>query len=394
MLSRRRVFNIAAVLLFTGFCVGLGRLLVLRYSTGDAFPLYSSLRADPLGTKVFYESVRALPDAAVRRNERPLQWLGSGEGTTLFVLGTRPGFVPDKTREAIEQFVHSGGRLVLALFPQFDEPPRKRSSPSPSPTASPTPSPSEEPEPTPAGTTLKDVLKRWEVDVKHDRDEEDDVAARKADAPLEDNLIWHSGTALLPQHPDWRVIYDCKRGPVLVERGFGKGSVVLASDSYFVSNEALLSTRAPALLAWLVGPNRQIIFDESHLDVREQPGVATLLRRYGLSGFVIGFLALIVLWLWRNATFSLAPKQTSAPDNEIISGRDSFTGFVHLIRRGISPGQLVEVCIAEWKKSGVAADRSKLTSEATVASSPNPVAAYNEISARLASKKWKTTPAS
>lgn len=393
MLNRRRLFNVAAVLLFAGFCVGLARLLVLRYSTGDAFPHYSSLRADPLGTKVFYESLRALPDVSVSRNERPLQWLGSGEGTTLFVLGTRPSFVSDAAREAVERFVQSGGRLVLTLYPQFDAPPRKQSSPSPSPTASPTPSPSEQPAPTPAGTALKDVLKRWEIEVKQDRDDKDDVATRKSDIPLEENLEWHSGTALLPQHPDWRVIYDCKRGAVVVERGFDKGSVVLASDSYFVSNEALLANRAPALLAWLSGANRQIVFDESHLDVREQPGVATLLRRYGLSGFVIGFLALIVLWLWRNATFSLAPKRAAVHEDEVVSGRDSFTGFVHLLRRGIAPGQLMDICIAEWRKSGAAADRSKLTSDATAASAPNPVAAYNEISARLASKKWKTTPA-
>lgn len=394
MLTPRRWFNIVAVLLFAGFCYGLGRLLVLRYSAGDAFPLYSSLRADPLGTKVFYESLRALHDVTVSRNERPLQWLGGGEGTTLFVLGTRPGIVSDKARDALEQFVQSGGRLVLTLYPKFEAAPRKRASPSPSVTPTATPSTSAAPEPTPAGSALKDVLKRWDIELKQDRDDEDDVATRKADMPLEENLEWHSGTAFVPQHPDWRVIYDCKRGPVLVERKFGKGSVVLASDSYFVSNEALLAARAPALLAWLGAPHRRIIFDESHLNVREQPGIATLLRRYGLSGFVIGFVALIVLWLWRNATFALAPRPPAALEDEVVSGRDSFSGFVQLLRRGIAPAQLIDVCVAEWKKSGVAAGRSKATAEATTASSPHPVAAYNEISARLGSKKWKTTPVS
>jgi hypothetical protein len=241
---------------------------------------------------------------------------------------------------------------------------------------------------------LKQVLKRWDVDITDDRDAADKVAGRKPDLPLEPTLDWHSGVVLQPTHEEWRVIYERKRGPVVIERNFGRGSVVLASDAYFASNEALLTQRAPALLAWLCGANRQIIFDESHLNVREQPGVATLLRRYGLSGFVVGFVALIVLWLWRNATFSLAPRAAAERSEEVVSGRDSFSGFLNLLWRGIAPSELMHVCVAEWKKSSPAAEHSKLPDDGAVTSGPNPVAAYNEISARLGPKKWKTTPAS
>ena len=390
-MNARRLFNVGAILLFAAFCYGLGRLLVLRYAVGDAFPVYSSLRADPLGTKVFYESLRALPDLEISRNERPLQWLGTGEGRTMLLLGTRAGEISDRQRDALERFVQSGGRLVLTLHPTYETGQRKR--PSPSPTASPSATPRQAPEATPAGASITDMLKRWDIELKHEGKEDDAPTSRTADLPLEESVSWRSRVVLQPQHPDWRVIYESSRGPAIVERTFGNGSVVLASDSYFTSNEALLTARAPALLAWLVGANRTVIFDESHLDVREQPGVATLLRRYGLSGFVLGFIGLVVLWLWRNATYTLVPRATPARADEAVSGRDSFSGLVQLLRRGIAPAQLVAVCIAEWKKSGAAADRLAAAQEAAAANK-DPVSAYNEISARVGSKKWKTTPAS
>ena len=40
-------------------------LFQLRFEQGDIYPAYSSLRADPLGTKVFYESLETLPGLSV-----------------------------------------------------------------------------------------------------------------------------------------------------------------------------------------------------------------------------------------------------------------------------------------------------------------------------------------
>jgi hypothetical protein len=237
------------------------------------------------------------------------------------------------------------------------------------------------------------VLKRWDIETKQDRDNEDNVATRTPPLPLEEHLSWHSGVAFQPAHPEWRPIYEAERGAVVVERNFGHGSVVLASDSFFASNEAMLADRAPRFLAWLTGANRRVVFDESHLNVREDPSIATLLRRYGLSGFVIGLVALIALWLWRNATYSLVPPRPSVRADEVVSGRDSFSGLVHLLRRGIAPAQLLEVCRSEWKKSAGAAAQAKL-GEPNPDDDADPVAAYNQMSARLSSKKWKTTPVS
>ena len=47
----------------------------------------------------------------------------------------------------------------------------------------------------------------------------------------------------------------CGTMPVVIERQYGNGSIVLVADSFLVSNEALRSERHPRLLARLfAGP--------------------------------------------------------------------------------------------------------------------------------------------
>jgi len=85
---RQRFFNVAIIILAgAGFLYGIAHLFVLRFEAGDVYPPYSTLRGDPLGAKVFYESLNALPGIAVERNEKPLSKFSSNETASLFYLG-------------------------------------------------------------------------------------------------------------------------------------------------------------------------------------------------------------------------------------------------------------------------------------------------------------------
>ena len=44
------------------------RLFQLRFETGDVYPEYSSLRSDPLGARVFYQSLEQVGNMEVSRN--------------------------------------------------------------------------------------------------------------------------------------------------------------------------------------------------------------------------------------------------------------------------------------------------------------------------------------
>ena len=65
---------LAAALL--AFAVGVVHLFQLRFSVGDVYPPYSTLRADPLGAEVFFDALAGQPGLGVERNLRPLDLLG------------------------------------------------------------------------------------------------------------------------------------------------------------------------------------------------------------------------------------------------------------------------------------------------------------------------------
>jgi len=146
------------------------------------------------------------------------------------------------------------------------------------------------------------------------------------------------------------VIYARGAHPVVIERKFGSGTVVIATDSYFLSNEALLKDRQPGLLSWWLGPNRHIIFDEAHLGVVDNPGIAALIRKYHLDGLVLGLLLLAGLFIWKNSASFVSP-YTEELKTGFVEGKDSAAGFVNLLRRNITANQIVNLCFAEWKKS-------------------------------------------
>ena len=74
--------------------MGLVYLFMLRFEAGDVLPAYSSLRADPLGAKAFYQSLEHLDSLAVSRNFGRLEMLdeefADGSGVTVFFSGNQP----------------------------------------------------------------------------------------------------------------------------------------------------------------------------------------------------------------------------------------------------------------------------------------------------------------
>jgi hypothetical protein len=159
----------------------------------------------------------------------------------------------------------------------------------------------------------------------------------------------------------WTTIYAVDGRPVLLERRTGKGSIVLVADSYLLSNEAMRNKRQPALIAWLVGVNKRIIFDETHLGVMDNPGIMSLIKKYRLFPFLGGLLLLVLLVLWR---FSIRfIPEAEEPDLRRVSEKDRFSGLVSLLRRHISSKDLIETCYHEWSRSAsrILRNRSKLT---------------------------------
>jgi hypothetical protein len=172
------------------------------------------------------------------------------------------------------------------------------------------------------------------------------AAAREDASPPEE--------AQLPPETAWRSMYSWDGHTVVMERPWGKGTLVLCSDSWFVSNEAMGKDRHPELLAWLIGPVSTVVFDETHLGVEASPGVMTLMRKYRLEGLIASILLLAGLFVWKNS-LSLVPKREISETEAVPAarGKDSHAGLVNLLRRSIPARQIVSVCADEWRKSFV-----------------------------------------
>lgn len=431
MLNRRLTLLIAVLIAAGGFTYGLYRLFDLRFASGDVYPPYSTFRADPLGARAWFESLGLVGGVETRRLLEPLRTAGSGAGTTLFVLGTGVTDLREVSQrevDEIEQFMNQGGRVVIAFYPETSTPffnftnslattntapgskSKRRRRPASSPTVTNAPSGSLTNAPGPMGPPLKtppttfgpkfiSLEERWDFDMEFRRLElNDDRVAQPARvtnvveiAGLPRALDWRSSTVFVTSNAAWTAVLQRSNAPVLMERRFGKGSLVLMSDSYFTSNEAMRQSRQTALLTWLIGGGRRLLFDETHLGVEVQPGVATLARRYRLHGLFASLLLLAGLFVWRNSVSFVPPHPSLAGGDGDVTGKDSASGFINLLRRSLAPRALLRMCFDEWQQS-VAKGRPELGPKiARMAgvvenNEAKPVDAYRELS-RIVSER-------
>ncbi len=169
---------------------------------------------------------------------------------------------------------------------------------------------------------------------------------------------WHSQFRLQfleDSEGDWNVIGEVDGDPVLIERKLGKGSIVVATDSFFASNEALHKGVGSEFLLWLVGDKRDLVFDETIHGTTQGGGAMKLIKRYRLHGFFIGLFVLVLLWAWRSAT-SLAPGNEMIDrgllnDGAAVTGEESNSGLVRLLQRSIPSKDLLARCEATWRGS-------------------------------------------
>jgi hypothetical protein len=128
----------------------------------------------------------------------------------------------------------------------------------------------------------------------------------------------------------------------------GAGEVVLISDSYFLSNEALRKERRPTLLAWVAGRLPTIVFDEEHHGVTEQRNLAGIARKFGLEGVAAGLVLLGALYVWKQAVPFIPRRAAQDRATAEIVGKDAEEGLVRLLRRNIPLSDLLRVCADEW----------------------------------------------
>lgn len=312
-----------------GFSYGLWKLYELRFAAGDIYPPYSSLRADPMGSKALYESILQLPGASAARNYLPIEKTPKGNVTVLF-LGEEPHIfeaLPEERLKEFEDLARSGSRVVIAMRPLLRLP---------------APKPSERMEVHEAAA----IVKRWHVAfgyITQPANEDEDDAA--AGTPKQTALYFRYETKTMDR----------------LELPFGNGVIVLLANCYELSNEALADDdRDTELLAWTIGGNRRVVFDEHHLGIAESGGIVTLARKYRLEGMAAALLLLLALFIWKNSTSFLPPdsfraaivrERSQSDPNDSVEAKDISAGLANLLRRNVPKKQLLQLCLKEWEDS-------------------------------------------
>ena len=408
----RRFSWIALLLIAVAFAGGLGWLFKLRLGQGDLFPAYSTLRADPLGTRAIFEALQELPELRVERSVQPMKKIPETPVRTIIFAGMErvqwSAFSVDEAN-ALDAAVRAGSRAVIVFKAERmtmadrvdsqlerigaereaakekaeekketerkkraekDAGERSRSSPR-----------NEEDKAIDFKKESVDWTRRWGLEVR-DRwimdKEQGAVKAADAAEALEATIPWKSDLYFhLTQGSDWTVLYTRGGSPVMVEMSLGRGSVVLATDTFFLSNEAMQTSRETWLLAWLIGGNARVVFNESHLGVEEEVGIAKLARRYGLAGAFFVLLLLTALFVWRRMALFVPPAPETAETG--LTYHPS-AGLEALLRRALPAGKLVDTCLAEWARTARAGDVERVKAAvAKQSAKASPADTYNAI---------------
>jgi len=374
-------------------------LLMDRFESGDVYPPSSSLRSDPLGTMIFFESLQGLPGVRLDRDHSTVNRLPSGDHTTYLHFAAKSSewrMIPTDLYKTIDRFLLEGGRLVITLTPEYGDSERPKDDEKEEPEKEASEKKTKKAKKEDKATTpgLVDLREKWGLKFSTQTSNASENTAKNiSPLPLPPTLKWNGNVTLKDQDSSWKVIYQNDLGPVLAEKKRGPGSIVIATDSYFVSNEALVRDRHPELLAWLVGPANHIVFDESHFGITESPGIAALARKYRLHGGVAALLILAGLFIWKNSS-PLVPRANARRPTDVLEGRAAGAGFVNLLRRNIPAEQVLAVCLDEWRKSFTRGTRFTPAEKAAVeaiareeearpARERDPVSAYQRIAAVL-----------
>ncbi len=392
---------------------GLMHIFHMRFNSGDVYPAYSSFKADPLGTKALYESIGAMQDMSVIRRVDDTGLDSIGPSNTLLMIaydgffGFNSDLISSDETGELKRFFHSSGRLAMSLPPAGPVHPdikaeriKKKEEDKKAETNS-----------TSVITNAAPTIKSWlaltnwlGVAVTYC----DHVAtnAELADVsltglPVQMTLLTSGCFTNLAN--EWKVIYRTAQGPVVIEKKIGNGSIALCSSSYFLSNESLSKERISPLIAWFIGDNKKMIFDETHLGISTDRGVSFLARKYRLYWLLGGCVLLAALFIWKNSCPLLpAPFESSAATHEenISHGKDSASALANILRQNISTSAVLTTCFNEWKKD--AAGNGGISPEliSTIykliedeshrpANHKDPVSVYNAITQMLEDSRRK-----
>jgi hypothetical protein len=335
---------LVVVVLAVGFTWGTLRLLGRQFAAGDFYPAYSSLRSDPKGAKLLFDTLSRLPGFSVIRNYLPLEYF-TGKSAVL-LLGLSPAAFDMDFLKRAERLAQNGSRVVAAMEFRGEAPREDNHEKSP-------------------------LEQTWHVGLKFDSKAND--AHRLSLAP----------------GAEWTVREQIGSRILAIERTFGAGSVLLLAESDDFGNESTLAGDRLDRVSAAIGDYTRVAFDEQHFGIAESGSVVQLARKFRLLGLALGLVIVGALAIWKNAS-PFPPPLAAGPGQNV--GRTSFEGLLALLRRHVRARDLVRTCWEEWLKANrreLSPDRASRAAAVAAKASLHPLEAMREIEAQLPAGRTK-----
>ena len=338
-----------------------------RAEVNGVYPEYSSFRADPKGYRILFETLSKLASVHVERSLKPLGEVPPGDGKILVVAGLLPSGWPADQMKTFNDWMTNGGTLLVAFNSQQFESNEEKNRRVPV---------------QPEDKSLHgevDKAESWGIRIFRSK--------QSLVSQLQSNLFaeqssWAGHLYIQPTKSDWEVLAKARDLPVVLQRKFGAGKLLVLADSYPLSNIALAAHRNAALVSWLFPQHSTIFFDETHFGFVEHPGIIGLARRYGLDGAFVAILCLAVLYLWASR-YSLKPVRRVQADSEpAVRGIGGNEIFTNLLRRTLPAKDLCAICLQIWKQKGPVNPIKQARLENLLSSLPpttSQVERYNQI---------------
>lgn len=316
-------------------------LLMARQSQSNASDLGSSLREDPYGTSLLFDSYgRAGYHVKRSQDEDSLSDENALRTTAFFIGGSsfdawsmedKNRARGEKFRRRLEDFLGRGGRVVLVA----------------------------------PASKLKSESQGWEVENQWNQTPHQSAPTwlspdsgsmppaseqmyLEADAPwLKTDAAW---TVLYSEPGDGKTEADASPHVYMAMRSVGNGQLIVASQLSFLLNEAIKTHPNPALLDFLAGGRPVVWVDETLHGLHQGEGVLWLLERYRLQAALLLFSATLLVLLW-SMSGDLVRRPARDPNRQMVRHSESAgVAARRLLERSIATEQVVAECWEEFRR--------------------------------------------
>jgi hypothetical protein len=316
-------------------------LLMAHQNQANSSEMGSSLRQDPYGTSLLFDSYeRAGYHVDRSQDQDSLSDQNASRTTAFFIGGNSSGDWETENEKLqteakflgrIENFLARGGRVVVV------QPAWKLSSQS----------------------------QGWEVENKwnpgpHEADPTWVSPDVREMPPGGEAMYLAAEAPWLKTDANWTALYAAPMDPgvnahsslrvYLAMRGVGKGQLVAASQEFFLLNEAIKMQPNPVLLDFLAGGRPVIWVDETLHGLHQEQGALWLVQRYRLQAALLLFWAtlLALLWSLSGDLVRRPPRDWSA---EVVrNGESAGVAGQRLLQRSISTDRVVAECWEQFDR--------------------------------------------